>query len=72
MRTMRRQSSHLQRFYSLYKDLQKRFFPALRRKVITPKPQSQIKPASIQTRPAQPRISYASVTRIVSGQSTIY
>jgi len=68
---MRRQSSHLQRFYSLYKDLQKRFFPALRRKV-TPKPQSQIKPASIQTRSAQPGISYASVTRIVSGQSIIY
>jgi len=54
----------------VYKDLQRNFFPTLRRKVIASKPQSRIEPASIQTKLVQPEKSYASqevtITRIDS------
>jgi len=67
---MRRQpSNQLQRLYILYKNLQRNFFPTLRRKVITSESQLRIEPANTQIRHVQPRKSYASVTRTDSKQS---
>jgi hypothetical protein len=54
----------------VYKNLQKIFFFALWRKVITTKPQSQTKPVSIKIRPVQSGRFYASVTR-TENQPTI-
>jgi len=53
----------------VYQDLQRNFFPTLRRKVVTSKPQPRIEPVSIQTRHIQSRRSSASITRTESKQS---
>jgi len=56
---------------TIYKDLQKRHFPTLRKKEITTKPQSQVESTRIQLEPIQPGRIYASVIRIGSSSSTV-
>jgi len=56
----------------IYKDLQKRHFPTLRKKEITSKPQSsQVEPAGIQSETVQPGRTYVSVRRTESSSSTV-
>jgi len=56
---------------TIYKDLQKRHFPTLRKNEITTKPQSQIELARIQSKTVQPGRTYASATNIESSSSTV-
>jgi len=55
--------------YTVYKDLQKRHFPTLK-KEITTKPQPQVEPSRIQSEIVQPGRTYA-VTKTESSSSTV-
>jgi hypothetical protein len=52
----------------IYKDLQKSFYPKLRRKMIAPDSQPRTDPASIQIKLIQPGKSYASIIRTEARQ----
>jgi len=55
----------------IYKDLQKRHFPTLRKKEITTKSQSQVESARIQSKTVQPGRTYTSATRTESSSLTV-